>query len=101
MSVGFLYRPVHSIPIFLSIVKDILLSKYWNQRYAIDFDFLNNFYSDHGINFSALFSTNLVEIGAPLFVMRCTIWYHLYNFQNEKTTHGRVLRGEWPRGRMT
>ena len=94
MSVGFLYRLVHSIPIFLSIVKDILLSKYWNQRYAIDFDFLNNFYYDHGINFSALFSTNLVEIDAPLFVMRCTIWYHLYNFQNMKTTHGRVLWGE-------
>ena len=26
-----------------------------------------------------------------LFVMRCTIWYHLYNFKNVKNAHGEVL----------
>ena len=26
-----------------------------------------------------------------LFVMRCAIWYHFYNFKNVKNTHGGVL----------
>ena len=26
-----------------------------------------------------------------IFVMRCAIWYHLYNLKNVKNTHGRVL----------
>ena len=26
-----------------------------------------------------------------LFVMRCAIWYYLYNFKNVKNTHGGVL----------
>ena len=26
-----------------------------------------------------------------LFVMRCAIWYHLYNLKNMKNTHGEVL----------
>ena len=26
-----------------------------------------------------------------LYVMRCTIWYHLYDFKNVKKTHGGVL----------
>ena len=26
-----------------------------------------------------------------LYVMRCAIWYHLYNFKNVKKTHGGVL----------
>ena len=30
------------------------------------------------------------EIGA-LFVMRCAIWYHLYNLKNMKKTHGGML----------
>ena len=25
------------------------------------------------------------------YVMRCTIWYHLYNLKNVKNTHGGVL----------
>ena len=25
------------------------------------------------------------------FMMRCAIWYHLYNFENVKNTHGGVL----------
>ena len=25
-----------------------------------------------------------------IFVMRCAIWYHLYNFKNVKNTHGGV-----------
>ena len=25
------------------------------------------------------------------YVVRCTIWYHLYNLKNVKNTHGRVL----------
>ena len=25
------------------------------------------------------------------FVLRCEIWYHLYNLKNVKNTHGRVL----------
>ena len=28
---------------------------------------------------------------APLYVMRCAIWYYLYNLKNMKNTHGRVL----------
>ena len=27
----------------------------------------------------------------PWYVMRCAIWYHLYNFKNVKNTHGGVL----------
>ena len=27
----------------------------------------------------------------PIFVMRCTIWYYLYNLKNVKNTHGSVL----------
>ena len=27
----------------------------------------------------------------PVYVVRCTIWYHLYNLKNVKNTHGRVL----------
>ena len=26
-----------------------------------------------------------------VYVVRCTIWYHLYNFKNVKNTHGGVL----------
>ena len=26
-----------------------------------------------------------------IYVMRCAIWYHLYNFKNMKITHGGVL----------
>ena len=26
-----------------------------------------------------------------LFVVRCAIWYHLYNLKNVKNSHGRVL----------
>ena len=26
-----------------------------------------------------------------MYVVRCTIWYHLYNFKNLKNTHGGVL----------
>ena len=26
-----------------------------------------------------------------LFMMRCAIWYHLYNLKNVKNTHGGVL----------
>ena len=27
----------------------------------------------------------------PEYVMRCAIWYHLYNLKNVKNTHGGVL----------
>ena len=27
----------------------------------------------------------------PIYVILCTIWYHLYNFKNAKSTHGVVL----------
>ena len=27
----------------------------------------------------------------PIFVVRCAIWYHLYNFKNVKNTHEEVL----------
>ena len=26
-----------------------------------------------------------------IYVMRCAIWYHLYNFKNKKKAHGGVL----------
>ena len=26
-----------------------------------------------------------------IYVMRCVIWYHLYNLKNVKNTHGGVL----------
>ena len=26
------------------------------------------------------------------YVVRCAIWYHLYNLKNVKNTHGRVLQ---------
>ena len=26
-----------------------------------------------------------------IYVVRCTIWYHLYNLKNVKNTHGEVL----------
>ena len=29
--------------------------------------------------------------GKRLYVMRCAIWYHLYNLKNVKNTHGGVL----------
>ena len=29
-----------------------------------------------------------------MYVMLCSIWYHLYNFKNVKNTHGGVLLSE-------
>ena len=39
------------------------------------------------------FFRNIVKALAKsgIFVMRCTIWYHLYNFKNLKNNHGGVL----------
>ena len=34
---------------------------------------------------------SMVSESSPLNVMRCTIWYHLYNSKNVKNTHGGVL----------
>ena len=33
----------------------------------------------------------LIFFSISLYVMRCAIWYHLYNFKNLKNTHGGVL----------
>ena len=30
-------------------------------------------------------------LGSQLYVVCCAIWYHLYNFENVKNTHGGVL----------
>ena len=40
------------------------------------------------------FFRNIVKALAKsgIFVMRCTIWYHLYNLKNLKNTHGGVLK---------
>ena len=32
-----------------------------------------------------------LSVHSPLFVMRCTNWYHSYNFKNVKKNHGGVL----------
>ena len=31
------------------------------------------------------------KVAPLLYVMRCTIWYHLYNLKNVKNAHGGVL----------
>ena len=41
--------------------------------------------------FIATYSQISAQTGILLFVMRCAIWYHLYNLKNVKNTHGRVL----------
>ena len=34
---------------------------------------------------------NLIQTVIILYVVRCAIWYHLYNLKNVKNTHGGVL----------
>ena len=31
------------------------------------------------------------ELGLAIIVVHCMVWYHLYNFNNMKNTHGGVL----------
>ena len=33
----------------------------------------------------------VLQLNTRNIVMRCAIWYHLYNFKNAKNTHGGVL----------
>ena len=50
-----------------------------------------------GVAVSSSFLTKTVtlllekDFAKPIYVMRCAIWDHLYNFKNVKNTHGEVL----------
>ena len=37
-----------------------------------------------------LYLIDRLSAPVPDYVMRCTIWYHLYNIKNMKNTHERV-----------